>query len=67
MFDQKKINPNLNNPNPISNSNLNNNNGIKYNIISNSFTNKNKNNINIGRTQNAQYGAFAQNQITQKI
>ncbi len=63
IMDQKKnipyLNNNNSNPNPYSNT------GVKNNIMSNNFSNKN--NLNIGRTQNAQYGAFTQNQISQNI
>ena len=54
MWDAKKNNPTLTNPNA--------NGQVNYNLIANMY-----NPYNSGRTQNAQYGNFLNNQMTQKI
>ena len=53
MWDAKKNNPTLSNPNA----------GIMSNIFTNVYNNSN----NSGRAQNAQYGGMMQNQMSQKI
>jgi len=53
MWDARKNNPSMINPNAI----------MTNNIIGNMYSNPN----NSGPTANAQYGAFMKNQITQKI